>query len=64
MKTHLLNQYERQFVREYNSDVQQGRKRYKPLFMSRFEMAQAKRNFGRDIEPYFRPILKFLNKIL
>ncbi|WP_088656016.1 hypothetical protein [Geofilum rhodophaeum] len=64
MKTYLLNQYERQFVREYNIDVQQGRKRYKPLFMSRFEMAQAKRNFGRDIEPYLKPIVEFLNRVL
>lgn len=60
MKTYLLNQYERQFVREYNSDVQQGRKRYKPLFMSSFEMTKAKRDFQKALKPYFDKLLDIL----
>lgn len=60
MKTYLLNQYERQFVREYNIDVQQGRKRYKPLFMSCFEMAKAKRDFQKALKPYFDKLLAIL----
>ena len=56
----LFDETDRQIIGHFYRN----QKQYKPLVVSRFEMAKAKRNFARDIEPYFRPIVKFLNKIL
>lgn len=56
----LLDETDRQIIGSFYKN----QKQYKPLVVTRFEMAQAKRNFARGIEHYLKPIVEFLNRKL
>jgi len=56
----LFDQTDRQIIGRFYRN----QKQYKPIVVTRFEITKAKRDFGRAIEPYLKPIVEFLNRKL